>query len=58
MTQILRPFLFNFRFERSVLSSANRAQNKHKNRWMAQAKLFDVLSNDIMRRPKNKVAIF
>ena len=27
----LRPFLFKFRFERSVLSSAKRAQNKHKN---------------------------
>ena len=26
---ILRPFLFKFRFERPVLSSAKRAQNKH-----------------------------
>ena len=28
---ILRPFLFKFRFERPVLSSAKRAQIKHKN---------------------------
>ena len=28
---ILRPFLFKFQFERPVLSSAKRAQNKHKN---------------------------
>ena len=27
---ILRPFLFKFWFERPVLSSAKRAQNKHK----------------------------
>ena len=27
---ILRPFLVKFRFERPVLSSAKRAQNKHK----------------------------
>ena len=37
---ILRPFLFKFRFERPVLSSAKRAQNKHKNHWKAQAKLY------------------
>ena len=56
----LRPFLFKFRFERrTVLRSAKRAQNKHKNRWRAQAKLSDdVLSNDIMQRPKNEVTIF
>ena len=52
---ILRPFLFKFWFERTVLSSAKRAQNKHKNRWRAQAKLLDLLSNDIMRRPKMKL---
>ena len=56
---ILRPFLFKFRFERrTVLRCAKRAQNKHKNRWRAQAKLLDVLSNDIMRRPKNNITIF
>ena len=49
---ILRPFLVKFRFERPVLSSAKRAQNKHKNRWRAQAKLLDVLSNDILRKAK------
>ena len=26
---ILRPFLFKYRFERHVLSSGKRAQNKH-----------------------------
>ena len=45
---ILRPFLFKFRFERTVLSSAKRAQNKHKNLCRAQAKLLDLLSNDIL----------
>ena len=55
---ILRPFLFKFRFQKPVLSSAKRAQNKHKNHSRAQAKLLDVLSNDIMRRPKNEVTIF
>ena len=49
---ILRPFLFKFRFERPVLSSAKRAQNKHKKHWRAQAKLLEVLSNDIMRKAK------
>ena len=53
---ILRPF--KFRFERPVLSCAKRAQNKHKNRWRAQAELLDVLSIDIMRRPKNEATIF
>ena len=37
---ILRPFFFKFRFKRPVLSSAKRAQNKHKNYWRAQAKLY------------------
>ena len=55
---ILRPFLVKFRFECPVLSSAKRAQNKHKKHWRAQAKLLNVLSNDILRRPKNKVTIF
>ena len=32
-----RPFLVKFRFERSVLSCAKRAQNKHKKHWRAQA---------------------
>ena len=36
----LKPFLFKFRFERPVLSSAKRAQNKRKNHWSAQAKLY------------------
>ena len=49
---ILRPFLVKFRFERPVLSSAKRAQNKHKKHWGAQAKLLDVLSNDILRKAK------
>ena len=39
---ILRPLLVKFRFERPVLSSAKRAQNKHKKHWRAQAKLLDV----------------
>ena len=55
MTQldsILRPFLIKFRFERPVLSSAKRAQNKHKKHWRAQAKLLDVLSNDIFQKSK------
>ena len=55
---ILRSFLFKFQFERPVLSSAKRAQNKHKKNWRAQAKLLDVLSNDIMRRPKNEVQFY
>ena len=37
---ILRPFLFKFSFERPVLSREKRAQNKHKNHWRAQAKLY------------------
>ena len=37
---ILRTFLFKFLFERPVLSSAKRAQNKHKNHWRAQAQLY------------------
>ena len=47
---ILRPFLFKFRFEKPVLSSAKRAENKHKNHWRAQAKLLDVLSNGRIMR--------
>ena len=49
---ILRPFLVKFRFERPVLSSAKRAQNKHKKPWRAQAELLDVLSNDILLKAK------
>ena len=49
---ILRPFLVKFRFERPVLSSAKRAQNKHKKHWRAQAKLLAVLSSDILRKAK------
>ena len=49
---ILRPFLVKFPFERPVLSSAKRAQNKHKKHWRAQAKLLNVLSNDILRKAK------
>ena len=49
---ILRPFLVKFRFERPVLSSAKRAQNKHKKHWRALAKLLDVLSNNILRKAK------
>ena len=45
---ILRPFLVKFRFESPVLSSAKRAQNKQKKHWRAQAKLLDVLSNEIL----------
>ena len=55
---ILKPFLVKFRFECPVLSSAKRAQNRHKKHWRAQAKLLDVLSNDILRKAKNKVIIF
>ena len=46
---ILRPFKIKFRFERPALNRAKRAQNKHEKNWRAQAKLLDVLSNDIMR---------
>ena len=49
---ILGPFLVKFRFERLVLSSAKRAQNKHKKHWRAQAKLLDILSTDIMQKVK------
>ena len=51
---ILRPFLVKFRFDRSVLSSAKRAQNKHKKNWRAQAKVLDVLSDDIMHQAKKR----
>ena len=34
------------------MSSAKRAQKKHKKNWKAQANLLDVLSNDIMRKAK------
>ena len=49
---IFRPFLVTFWFERPILSSAKRAQNKHKKYWRAQAKLLDVLFNDILRKTK------
>ena len=44
------------------MSSAKRAQNKHKKNWRAQAKLLDVLSNDIIyaqdqEKSKNFLAI-
>ena len=55
---ILRPFLVKFWFERPVSSSAKRAQNKHKKHWRAQAKLLDVLFNDILQKAKNEVTIF
>ena len=48
----LRPFLVKFRFERPVLSSAKQAKNKHKKNWRAQAKLSNVLCNDILRKAK------
>ena len=47
-----KTFLVKFRFESPVLSNANRTQNKHKKHWKAQAKLLDVLCNDIMRKAK------
>ena len=49
---ILWPFLVKFWFERPVLSSAKRAQNKYKKHRRAQAKLLNVLSNDILRKAK------
>ena len=49
---ILRPSLVKFRFERPILSSAKCVQNKHKKHWRAQAKLLNVLSNDILRKAK------
>ena len=49
---ILRPFLVKFRFEKPVLSSAKRARNKLKKLWRAQAKLLDVLSNNILQKAK------
>ena len=51
---ILRPFQDKFGRERPVLGSAKRAQNKHKKNWMAQAKLSDILSNDVMRKIKKR----
>ena len=39
---ILRPFWDKFLFECPVMSSAKRAQNKHKKNWRALAKLLDV----------------
>ena len=56
---ILRPFLFEFRFEKPVLSSAKRAQNKHKNHWRTQAKLYSTFFLMILcERPKDEVTIF
>ena len=49
---ISRSFLVKFRFEWPVLSSLKRAQNKHKKHRRAQAKLLDVLSNDILQKAK------
>ena len=49
---ILRSSLVKFRFECPVLSSSKHAQNKHKKHWRAQAKLLNVLSNDILRKAK------
>ena len=46
--------MVKFWFERSVLNSAQRAQNKHKKIWRAQAKLSDVLFNDIMHKSKKR----
>ena len=40
LDSILRYFLFKFLYERPLLSSAKRAQNKHKNHRRAQAKLY------------------
>ena len=54
---ILRPCLVKFQFK-PVLSTAKRTQNKHKKHWRAQAKLLDVLSNDILQKAKNEVTIF
>ena len=51
---ILRPFEVKFHFERPVLNSKKRAQNKHKKNWRAQAKLLDVFSDDIMRKAKKR----
>ena len=53
MTQ-LRPFLVKVRFERPVLSTQKRAQNKLKKHCRAQTKLLDVFSNDILRRAKKR----
>ena len=52
ITQFLDLFLVKFWFETPVLSSAKRAQNKHKKNSRAQSKLLDVLSNDITRKAK------
>ena len=51
---ILRTFLVKCWFEKPVLSSAQRAQNKHKKNWRAQAKLLDVLFDDIMHKFKKR----
>ena len=52
ITQFYDLFSIELRFVKPVLSSAQCAQNKHKNNWRAQATLLDVLSNDIMRKSK------
>ena len=45
-------FLQKFWIEWPVLSSAKCAQNKHKKHWRAQAKLLEVLFNDILQKAK------
>ena len=50
--------MVKFRFQRPVLSSAKRTQNKHKKNWREQAKLLDVFFNGIMRKAKKEVKIF
>ena len=49
---ILRPFQVKFRFERPVLSSAKRAQNKHKKNWKAQAKVLTFFLMILCVRPR------
>ena len=46
--------LVKFRFERLVSNSAQRPQNKYKKNWREQTKLLDALSDDVMRKFKQR----
>ena len=54
---ILRPFQLKFQFEKPALSSAKRAQNKHKKNWRAQAKLLEFFLMILCVKPRKEVTI-
>ena len=56
-TTQFQDLLVRFWFGRHLLGSAKRAQNKRKKNWRAQTTLSDVLSYDIMRRPRKDIKI-